>query len=559
MASEFGELKSHQSGIAQWAAISTHNSERDVQRVVSKQKTTLEVPITELNVQGSSVPWISPKAWMQYIVSHGLVYMLSGLHQENRHLIGTVWKEFWTRFEILHPGFGLFKRRDINLDFGTTIALYIHGDEGRTLKKQGLMVTTLQSILGFGFSGKRQKDSQAPSLFEVNFAGNICLSRFVVSVIPKWQYQSNPSFFHDIMQKMTCELLDLLETGITCPLTNTVYRFCVIGVKGDMPYLQKMGHLKRSWNTTVKRGTARQPPKGVCHLCLAGTTGIPAEDTRKRPCWSHTVGSKLPFDTIPSVIRLLPHDEDHAGSFFKPDIWHIIHLGVGKSFIASTIQVSLETVPGSNMDERFEFLTQHYVRWCRRTRRSCFITKLSPYVVSYNETAGATGNWSKGSVTTNLMLWVVELIQDLQPDSQGWLRRASEGAKSLNTILKLLYNSTLFLERGDCLTVCHHGQIFLDTYTGLARDCFASGRSQLYPLFPKIHALHHFFHGIRLDVSTYNYSMNPLSSSCQLDEDTIGKVSRVSRRVNIRTLAMRTLQRHLMTCWKVWKGAEILV
>ncbi|CAL1162943.1 unnamed protein product [Cladocopium goreaui] len=74
---------------------------------------------------------------------------------------------------------------------------------------------------------------------EVNFAGHTFLTRFVVSVLPKTEYQSNPDYFHETMDIFARELKDLLESGITDPVTGEVWRFAVIGIKGDMPYLQK--------------------------------------------------------------------------------------------------------------------------------------------------------------------------------------------------------------------------------------------------------------------------------------------------------------------------------
>ena len=456
---EFGEAKASQSGISQWAKIQDKNSERDVQRLVKKQRTVLNVRITELNIQGQHLPWISPKDWLRYILTHGLLYMLSGLQLDQRHLIGRTWKEFWTRYEILHPSFELFFMDGIN--FETTIGLYIHGDEGRTLKRGGLMVTSLQSVLGNGFGSRRRKRPRDQDRLQINFAGHTYLTRFVTSVMAKTHYQSNPDFFHDTMEAMALELKDLLVTGLKDPHSDNVYKFCVIGIKGDMPYLQKVGRLKRSWNTGVKRGTERTQPKGVCHLCLAGTTNFPCEDTSTQPVWAPTVGLRVPWEVTPVFVLHLPKDRENPADYFKPDLWHCVHLGVGKSFIASSLQLALETVPGSNNDDRFEWLTNHYTRWCRSMKRCCYISKISAYIVSYGDSAGATGNWSKGAVTTSLMLWLVKLLGDIAADQHGFLARCKAAAKSMNAALAFLYQAPLFLEEDECRFVVARGMFFL--------------------------------------------------------------------------------------------------
>ena len=484
--------------------------------------------------------------------------MLSGLTFEDRELVGFTWREFWRQYEVLNPDFGLFYKE--SFDPSTTIGLYIHGDEGRTLKRNALMVTSIQSVVGSGFNAKRLKRPREDQKLQVNFAGHTFMTRLVVSALPKQQYQSDPDVFHTTMDVFAQHLLDLLETGLADPITGVIYKFCVLGIKGDMPYLQKVARLKRSWNTTVKRGSARKEPPGVCHLCLAGTSRYPCEDTSSSPCWVPTIGVKVPWDVTPEFLRLLPHDRVHPGTYLKPDLWHCIHLGIGKAFVASTLQVALQVVPGSNNDSRFQWLTDHYENWCRTHKRNMFVSKISAYLVSYNDATGATGNWSKGSLTANLMKWLAAVLDDLpEVDDQGTLGKCKDATKALNFALSFLYNAALFLERDECRYVSARGMSFLQTYTALARQMYDLGNWHLYPLFPKIHAVHHVWHGLHSDAMSCGFSMNPLTASCQQDEDVIGRVSRVSRRVNIRVTMQRTLERHLMACYKVWKDANLLV
>ena len=553
---EMGEETSHKSGINDWAKLDYKNSERGVNKVVQKHGTTLPIPITEMDIRGKKVPWISPKSWLQYIINNGLLYILSGLHVQERDSVGQTWQDFWRKYEILHPMYSLFQSD--NFDPATTIGLYIHGDEGRTLKKGGIMVTSLQSILGWGFDKKRLKRPRDERKLQINFTGHTFITRLVVNAMPKTEYQSEPDVFHTAMDIMCEELKDVLENGIVDPATGITYRFCILGVKGDMPYLQKIGRLKRSWNTTVKRGAARKEPPGVCHMCLAGKSGFPCEDTSHSPIWLPTMQVKVPWDVLPSPIKFLTFDADDPSCYFKPDLWHCIHLGIGKSFVSSTLQLALSSVPATNNDDRFQWLTQHYISWCRSVKTSCHISKITAYLVSYGDAGGATGNWSKGALTRNLMKWLVPLLTDLQPDAQGLLIRAREAARDLNAALSLLYNAALFLEMDDCKFVYKKGMSFIQEYTALAKDCFQQNQWYLYPLFPKIHAVHHTWLGIRLDCQACGYSMNPLTASCQQDEDIVGRISRTSRRVNVRKVMTRTLQRHLMASYKVWVDAKII-
>ena len=171
---EMGEETSHKSGINDWAKLDYKNSERGCEQSGSKTWDNAPNPITEMDIRGKKVPWISPKSWLQYIINNGLLYILSGLHVQERDSVEQTWQDFWRKYEILHPMYSLFQSD--NFDPATTIGLYIHGDEGRTLKKGGIMVTSLQSILGWGLTRSVSRDPGTNESFRSTLRG-IPLSR----------------------------------------------------------------------------------------------------------------------------------------------------------------------------------------------------------------------------------------------------------------------------------------------------------------------------------------------------------------------------------------------
>ena len=348
------------------------HSERGVHQVISKQGSALDVPVSDMTVQGQTVPWISPKDWFQFILRQGVWHHLAGVRADEMHLAGPLWKTFWSNYQKLYPHFELFSKPGV--DYSRTVACYLHGDEGRTLKKSGLMVTSIQSALGYGLSPKRQKLSAdgLPTPL-VNYAGHTFCSRLVSFVIPKSLYESNNAVFHDAMEVLAKELRELYDHGVVNPYTGERFWVAIIGLKGDLPYLAKAGGLNRTFNTATKR-TAKDPakrkkPSGICHLCLAGTDGFPAEEIATRsPAWIRTQNVKLPWDKTPVLLKHLPHDTNDLASFFQIDLWHTVHLGFGRSYIASTVQLALECVPCSNLEEKWKWLTCHYHTWCRREK-----------------------------------------------------------------------------------------------------------------------------------------------------------------------------------------------
>ena len=425
------------------------------------------------------------------------------------------------------------------------------------------MVTTLQSALGFGFDSKRVRPLAEALKLKVNYTGHTMSTRFIASVIPKSYYDHSPGVFHGVMKQLAKSLRDLTDNGILDPITGERYRIAIIGCKGDLPYLQKVGGLTRAWNTGVKRGREANKPKGVCHLCMAGTENhIPAEDiASQNPSWLRTMGILLillPWESTPTFIKHLYHDSSDPAQFFMPDIWHCYHLGVGKSFVASAVQVTLSFIPAPNLEGKWVWLTSHYRQFCKTEKRQPHITRISGYLMSYGDKTGAMGAWSKGALTTNFMKWLPHLIDTLPEDEDGILKKLKDAASSMNMMFRCLFSSPAFLDRNESVYAASLGMAFLKVYNELAWVCFQARRPYLFPMYPKLHYMHHAFLKMALDANSVGYSENPLLTACQQDEDTIGRASRLSRRVSIRMTMTRTLQRYLVLAHTVWVKAGMI-
>ena len=417
VADDMGTARAVETGVQSWASCHPSNSERDCQIVMKRQKTKLNIPIESILCNGVQVPWISPESWLQFLVRKGLWPVLAGCELHDYDGARANWSEFWRKYEKVNPCFELFQEE--NVDYANTAAWFVHGDEGRTLKRGALMVTSLQSALGKGYDEKRVQKGQSPQL-RVNFAGQTLTTRHVVTTIPKTSYESNPELFYAAMDHTAKSLRNLFVNGFRDPMRGT-FRVVLLGVKGDAPYLSKVAHLYRSYNTVAKRGEERGPPKGVCAYCLAGTRGFAYEDlSTDHPCWEPTIAVKLPWLRTPSFIRHCLHDRSDPASFFKSDIWHVVHLGFGRSWVASVIQLILPQLPCANLDEKWDYLTDKYLLWCRRNKKQAHVSKITPYLMSYNEAGGAMGNWRKGALTTNFFKWLVELLGEVCADAQNW-------------------------------------------------------------------------------------------------------------------------------------------
>eukprot|EP00438_Fugacium_kawagutii_P017658 Skav201275 [mRNA] locus=scaffold2058:149895:151631:+ [translate_table: standard] len=555
---DVGLATAAQSGIHQWAGCSLTHSESDIHKVTAKQGSTLDVPITFLNIQNHEIPWISPKDWLEWIIKKGLWPRLSGASPNDYGMSRAMWSQFWDQFEKISPEFEIFSMPWV--DRSRLAAFCLHGDEGRTLKRQGIMVTNLQSCLGLEFDSKRVR--QLPGgqwQMKVNFMGSSLTHRFVSSTVPKKFYENNPEVFHELMERTALSLKDLFWEGVVDPVSQETFRVAVIAIKGDAPYLTKLGRFYRSYNTTVKRGDAQSAPKGVCHACLAGTVGYPSEEiATDKPKWLETCGVRVPWLTTPSVIKHLPHNRADPSTFFQADIWHVVHLGFGRSWIASVIGILLEVIPQPNLDAKWEFLTTQYREWCRAQRKQMHIGSITAHLMSYGDKTGTMGAWHKGALTTNFMAWLETIIQKVPCDQRNLLPSCLQATQCLNIVFSTLFRADAFLTEQQCEMISDRGLFFLRVYATMARAQHDQAKPWAFPLYPKLHVFHEIILRVRRDGQRVRTAANPLLFSCQIDEDAVGKSSRLSRRVDIRLAMLRTLQRYKIAAKAAFVGAGLL-
>ena len=257
---DMGKSKAISKGVSEWARCGVTHSERDVHRTIKKQKTKLDIPIRTILCNGAKIPWISPASWLRFLVDKGLWPVLAGCGLHDYDGACQNWLEFWQLYRKVHPTFGLFDRDDV--DLSRTAAIVLHGDEGRTLKKGAMLVTSLQSALGRGYDQKRVNHAGTSRDLKVNFAGHSFTTRWIVHTIPKSAYDGNPELFNSAMEHTAKSCRKLLEQGyVDVARGHETFRVVILGVKGDAPYLSKVGRFYRAYNTTAKRGEERGAPK----------------------------------------------------------------------------------------------------------------------------------------------------------------------------------------------------------------------------------------------------------------------------------------------------------
>ena len=250
-------------------------------------------------------------------------------------------RDFWEQYKIWEPEHEIWMHD--HFDPETTVPLLVHGDGGRTYRKEELMVVQFQPILGWGT--RTSHPVHRPGVAGVNLQKHSFTTRFLYGVMQKALYKDDEDCFMNFLEGMMKNLDKLYSEGLDLP-GGKRFRFLLLGVKGDLPFLQKAAFLVRTFLNVRKAPKTAKSKRlsGCCHLCLAGTEEYNFEDFATSPCWLPTTGQNNPYpwERLPPYLEYMPHVRRDAPSFFRLDIMHLLHLGFGRDFCGSSLVLLLE-------------------------------------------------------------------------------------------------------------------------------------------------------------------------------------------------------------------------
>ena len=451
----------------------------------------------------------------------------------------------------------------------TLVPVLIHGDGGRTYKRDELMVAQFQPVLS---KGTRKSIVAKPGSVGVNLKGHSFTTRFLFSVLQKQMYSTDPVTFSRWLEEFGKDLQQLYYNGIFHERTQKTLKFCVVGVKGDLPFLAKAANMTRTFLNIRKHrpGPNSKPLTGCCWLCLAGSEQpdgpIPFEDFSATAQWISTQGSSNPYpwDAFPPFMQYLPFALRDAPSFFKVDILHVYHLGIGRDFAASSLVYILTNhYEGTSVAENIEAMNNDLKVFLRTTKRQLHFRNLFKQMLGFTSSSTyPSGHWSKG-MDTPVMIYFVEWLLNKFGGASRIDLLLKDACRAIHLCLTTMLSSSLWMTRVEAHSVGSGGLQFLRVYGKMAYHFWNEGAC-LYNLVPKLHMFHHLSLNVLqpLEGDVQNI-LNPLSYSTFQDEDFIGRVCRLSRRINPRLQGLRTIQRYLVTTrqeldnlgeteWKVW-------
>ncbi len=571
-------------GLGSAGQSSKTNASRDAHNFINRWGLTWKVPLTYVgDSEENKYAYIRPYHFVEYLVRKAPELLMGGcvdLEMGRSHL-----KAFWKSYERYHPSHCLYHDHHQHRSFDNTFCFAIHGDEGRGLKKGNTTILMMESCIGVdtwynmvagknaatckecGAHGPATKrirlnnptaSESNPAAFQsTNLKQHPFLSKFVLAALPNKETELVDS----ILNEITRDFHKMFTEGIN--IDGQLWFVGCTGMKGDLKWFQKVGGLNRSFNNQT--GINQK----MCHECQAGSSLHPFEDHSDFPGWHTTIYTERPYILRPIVCHI-PF-ENTAGNgdppherFFRRDIFHNTKQGTYRIFVASCVLLLCKLKYFHSQNEsnaRDVVLTRaysHFNLFCKTTKRTAALRSFS--LTFFNSPTWNSFPWvnCKGSDTAHLMAWVhtmtVGFLNDpLAPDHSNILKYMSRAADAGRAVLRISYSHNLWMKKSCAAASYDAFHTFLKSFNACAFLAMHQFRYTGFGMTSKFHLLAHTKWEILSLLRDENCEWIPNVQlfGCESNEDMVGKMSRLIRRVSSRLASSRALQLYLIKCKSV--------
>lgn len=587
----FGEIARQEAGEMASATRCSTNASRDAQRFVGRWGLAWRVPISNLKYgNNTALPWISPTDFVTFLLSKAPELLMGGLKGEagQNNL-----EPYWDAYEQSHPSHVLFTRRDNpERTKRNTLCMSLFGDEGRGLKKGNTCVISLETNLGLFSNKKRTREFASclgcevePAVSKricangrapvsapsdalqrrqcINLRHHSLLTKYAVAALPNSIYK-NTQAVPKLLEAIAAQLEKLFEVGVNVNGQRWFIGFT--GCKGDLDWHLKTFGLTRCWKQQTTEVAAH-----CCHECLAGSgaADFPFEDASFTPGWGPTVFSLRPWGAQEPALLRIPHE---AGSqkerIIRRDFFHNTKCGLLRDFAGSSILLLArlgyfnEQGPGvSNArDVLLERAFNHFRLFCKGIGKTPAVHYFCP--MYFNAKKQSCFGWtnSKGADTTLLVAWVRVfsrscLFQPISNEHVHTLELMNRAAQYVDSFQNTMYSQGLWFDRSCATRWCSDVHSFLAAYNKLAFLALRKWCFTAYAIKPKFHLVAHSKQEVfqLLQNPRVQWVPNPLQFACEMNEDVVGRLSLLSRRVHASTCGTMTLRLYLIKCRAVHK------
>lgn len=551
---------------------SAANAERDCQRKFAKLGFSLPIAIRSVNHEIGKATytseWVKVSDWLLYFLRH----MPSALGSATSSF-GAQCTAFWTLFKHVHPSHELYsshKRWD------RCVPICLYGDEGRGPKRANFMDFSWETPFGV-FDHTQCKctcssdvagapQHAVPFGDQASFTSGLCntaktlttnlkapsyVTKHLVFGLPSYIYKSYPHVLQTHLDLVASDMKHLYEEGIK--VQGDTWYGALIAIKGDQKFhAETAGEFSRSYATL-----GRKQQLEMCAWCLAGPHPFVFEEVDHEPNWMQTQFSSRPWSNdTPPILSTIPFDTSRPEYMFKFDMFHLLKVGMTRDLVGSLVVVLCrlgffddETDP-RDLPSRLERAHGSFKLWCLLEKKSPGLRSFTRAYFNYPTFQSTPWANSKGSDTSLMVRWLTFFTGlQLKTDPRGldgFLRVARRVLINVTESHKICETHGLWMPRqcGQALylklmVVCKGYHVLAQYGLSFAMICFG--------LKPKYHSVKHLLLELRTQIrSGASWVLNPNIHCCESNEDHVGKVSSLSRRVSTRTLGKRLMQRYFL-------------
>lgn len=235
-------------------------------------------------------------------------------------------------------------------------------------------------------------------------------------------------------------------------------------------------------------------------------------------------------------------------------MFHVIKHGIGREAAAS-ILITLCHLTYFDTDGDTRNIVDRLSRAYMTFKWWCLASHKTPFIKNFTKAnLHMTGSpfpflGGKGSDTTLVLMFLqfyIPLCQKMmkQDDDRNILSAMIQMTEGFLNFINIQYSHGLWLPTKCAEFMCMQGLVALRAYNYAASWGLEFGK-RLFGLRPKFHSLAETVFEMKACVDRGDeYILNCVTYNCEVNEDFIGRIARISRRVDSRTCAFRTLQRY---------------
>ena len=576
------------------------HGERDSHRIFRRYGLALKVPVSQLLAQSDegpkSIPYLKIQDFCSLLLRKHAKVLLGGLDvgAQSDQFLDT----FWSRFQHFQGDHAVFEHP--REEWKNYIPLMLHGDKGRGFSKKPVFCFSFEAIFGLpenlrilgarlgkrkstqvhgrlSLTCKQRKCEGCPDLQEApgmgldcplegralahedvpmehNGRGHTYLSRFLITAVPHKVLQACPDLVWEVLKECAHSLTFLFRQGLQCQ--GRTIRFALVGCKGDYEFHHEAAVFDRCY---ARVGTVNN--LAMCPECEAGSQQYPFTDVADTPSWTATLYRSLPWSTQPPL-NTVPFSTAKPASLYRRDMFHTLKFGFLKDLAASVlIELSWlgmfdDPDPQIRESRALEARLQRsyglFKLWCVANNKSPTLRKFSLGVLHRKKSTHMPFLGGKGSDSVLVLMYLQFLIplkgQRFQGVAQAMvlLQAMAQTIQGALDFIGIHHSHGMFLAPY-CGRLLHSsGLCLLRGYCFLA-DMAMRGGKTLYSLRPKLHYFAHTLWDLQTQLEAgHPYILNPNVFGCEQNEDWIGRVSRLSRKVSPKICSQRTIDRYLV-------------